>query len=444
MLSNVFNLSILIIGSITALVLFLLIWNKPVLVIYIQLIYCCFMRFFIWHLHFPDVIKLFSDFLTVILSLQVILNFNKTKTLNIRKPLFFIILFFISATFSSIISGSSISFYLFGLRTYYKLFIYFLACTIFLKREDLDKLMKFLLMILPIDTLVVLFQYFILGLEDDYIGGLFGTVQGCNGESNIYLTITCIIAITFYVSKKIKLWYCNIIILQCCMIAAISELKILFFTLALILMVVFIFNYSNKRAIIILVSSFFFLSIGIFAFLIIYPGWITMFTDFGSFLRETAAGTYGSSNTLGRTIAGPYVLQNILMEPVQKIFGVGLGYGDRYLSMKSNFFARYESLSFNLFAYVIIIIEVGILGLILFCLIFASILYESMRVINKIEKEKKIYCCISFIVSIQVFLQILYDQAIFWDGAYILFFSLSFPFIMEKEYNEKLLLTART
>ena len=436
MLSNVFLLSLSIFGVIIGLVVFLLIWNKPVLVIYIQLIYCCFVRFLIYQLHFTKMVQFASDFFTIILLIQIILQFNKAKTINIRKPLFFIVLFLLSAILSSILNSSSILFFIIGLRVYIKLLIFFIACVIFLKHEDIDKLAKFLLAILPINTVVAFYQYLIMGLGDDYIGGIFGNTQGCNGESNIYLTVVSVIAIVFYVGNKIKLWHSVISILQACMIAAISELKIIYFTLIIILLIVLVYTFPNKRAIMVTLLCGVALVLGLVVFLMIYPGWIDMITDFGTFMKDTAAGTYGTSTTLGRTVAGPYVFQNILIEPRQRIFGIGLGYGDRYLSMESSFFARYESLSFYLFAYMIVIIEVGLTGFIIYCLIFVSIIYESFRIKKKIKTDNAIYCCISFIASIFTFQQFMYDQSIFWDAAFIIYFCLSLPFIMEKEENE--------
>ena len=213
MLSNVLLLGFSIFAIIIGISIFFLIWNKPVLVVYTQIIYCCFMRFLISNLHFPEVIKFLSDFLTIILFIQILLQFNKTKTLNIRKPLFFIILFILTGTLSSLLNKSSIIFFIVGLRVYLKFFIFFLACTIFLTSRDLERIIKFLLAILPVNSIAAFYQFFIMGLRDDYIGGLFGIIQGCNGELNIYLTAIMIIVISYYINNKISLWYSVVSIL---------------------------------------------------------------------------------------------------------------------------------------------------------------------------------------------------------------------------------------
>lgn len=436
MFGNVILLCFTILAVIIGIVLFFLIWNKPVLVIYIQLIYCCFMRVLISHLHFPEVIKFASDFFAIILFLQIILQFKKAKTLNIRKPFFFIILFFIIVVISLVINRSSIIFFALGFRVYFRLFVFFMACTIFLRREDIDKLMKFLLTILPVNSLVVFVQFFLMGFRDDYVGGLFGTQKGCNIESNLFLTIVTIITLIYYVNKKISLFHCVASILQISIIASLSELKILYFSIAIILFLIFFLTFPNARIIIISFFCFFVLIFGLIVLMVVYPHWDNMLTNFGAFVKETAGGSYGAADTLGRTTAGPYILRNILMEPVHKIFGIGPGYGDRYLAMESSFFSRYKVLAYFYFAYTIILIETGLIGLAIYCLFFLSIIYESLRIAKKLKNNVNYYCHISLIGAFFVFPLILYDQSMFYDAAFIMFFLLSFPFIMEKDAYE--------
>ena len=424
--------AILIIGCI-----FLLILDKPLLVIYTQLIFCCFMRFLISHLYFPDFIKYFTDFLTVVLFVQIVLQFNKTKTLNIRKPLFFIILFLIFGIFSTAYNGTSLIFFFWGIRVYFKFFIFFLACTIFLKKKDINSLANFLLKILPLHAALVIFQFFILGYNDDNVGGLFGSQKGCNSEMNLYLTAVATITIVFYVYKKIEFKEFTFNSIVICGIAAISELKIIFIIYLFVLLIIIFLSFPNKRAIKISIVGVFILLISIPYFMYLYPNWAEVFTDIERTRYEFFEIRYAGGNSLQRLTAGAYISQNLLTTPMKKLFGIGLGNASVFLNVSSSFFSRYEELRYYWFVYSLMLIEIGIVGLITYCLFFLSIIYESIRIKKKLMEENILYCYISLIISIIVFPLLIYNPSMNMEGALIFFFALSFPFIMEKEIYEK-------
>ena len=432
--------AILVVGCI-----FLLLLDKPLLVIYTQLIYCCFMRFFISYLHFPDLIKYFSDFLTVVLFVQIVLQLNKTKTLNIRKPMLFIILLLMVGIFSTAYNGASLIFFIWGMRTYFKFFIFFLACTIFLKQVDIDRLINFLLKIFPLQLGLVIFQYFILGYSDDYVGGLFGSQKGCNAEMNLYLLAVSIVTIIFYVYRKIELRNFILNSIGVCSIAALSELKIIFIIYLFVLLVTIILSFPNNRAMTISIVGVFILLMIIPVFMILYPNWAEVFTDIRRVRYELFEIRYEGPNTnsLSRLSAGTYISHNLLTTPMQKLFGIGFGNASTFLNISSSFFTRYEELRYNWFSYSLMLIEIGIIGLIIYCLFFLSIIFDSFRIKRKLNENRLFYCYISFIVSMIVFPLLVYNPSLNMDAAFIFFFLLSFPFILEKETYESSIVNRR-
>ena len=419
--------------------LFLILWNKPVLVVYIQLGNCFFARYMVSDLHVPEAYKYFADFLTVILLIQIILQFNKTKTLNIRKPIIGIILFIIVIILSSVYNGSSMIFFIWGLRVFFRFFIFFLACTIFLKGKDIEKLLNFMLKLLPINMAVILFQYFVLGYEDDNLGGLFGSGKGCNNELNLYLTILLVTTLVYYINKKMGFFNFSVNIGLIGIIAALTELKIVYPVIVFEMILVFIFSYQNKRAKTMLVSGILISFIGLIVFFIAYPDWLEIFMEPDRAIDHLFKMRYSAQSyfTLSRLNAGDYVIKNILTEPMRKMFGIGFGNADMFLNVTSSFYDRYEDLVYFGFLYSIIIIEIGIVGLIVYCLFFVIVSYESLRVKRKLDDKNNIYCIISFGISILIFLMIIYDIALIADGAMMIYFTLSFPFILEKDLYEE-------
>ena len=421
----------------------LLIWNKPVLVIYIQLAYCCFMRFLITQLRFPEFIKYMSDFLTIILLIQIILKFHKTKTLNIRKPLFFIVLFTAVSVFSTLFNRASFIFFFWGARSYFRFFVFFLACTIFLKTENIDRLLKFLLALLPVNTVLALYQFFVMGLADDFVGGLFGTSAGCNAEMYMYLISVCLVTIVYYVKNKMSIYSLISNIAMAGIISSVSELKIVFLVLPFILIAVFIFTFPNKRAITMFVMTMSLLIVTFAIFLVLYPEWVGDLSSFSGFMEHTVEDKYAGEYSLGRFTAGPFIFQNILTTIPQKLFGVGFGNADSFLFFESDAFMRYAFLAYELFTYSLLLFEIGIVGLVFYCLFFLSLLFESLRIKRKIKPAYSSYCMITLIISMLIFQFIVYNQSMYMDCAFICFFLLAFPFILEKESYEHDLISVK-
>ena len=436
MITNFLLAGILISGLLIFIFTTFLIWNKPVLIIYLQLGFCYFSRFLVHQIGLPDPLKYLSDYLTMILLLQIFLHFTKTKNLNIRKPLLFFVIYAAVAVISTVYNRSSLLFFFWGMRLNFRFFIFFFACVIFLRKDDIDKLIKFQLYLLPVNMAIILFQYFVQGLRFDFLGGLFGNQESCNSELNLYMFLMATITIVFYAIKKINLFLFTINIAMVSLTAALSELKILYVVIPFIVFVAFIFYFPNTRIIkagfiivLLLISSFSIL-------LIVYPHWRVQLSTIEDIIFNTAKTEYNHAFSLSRMTAGPYLFQNVLTIPSQRLLGIGFGNAGNFLNFESSFFIRYGMLNYDIFHYAYILAEIGIIGLAAYCIFFMSISYESIRIKRIINYESGFYCCISFIVSLLVLVFIVYHPSMYMDGAFIFYFPLTFPFIIEKELNE--------
>jgi len=426
----------IIFGILLLVLLTLLIWNKPVVVIYILFIYCSFFRILI-AVGIPDFIKYFLDYLILMLLLQTILQFNKTKSLNVRKPLFFIMLFLGIAIISTLVNNSGIVFFIWGLRVNVRFYVFFLACTIFLTSKDLDKLMKYLFIMLPVNTLVVMIQFHIMGLRFDWVGGLYGIHLGCNDELILLLIIVCTITVVYYVVGKINFLTFIIYIGMICLVAAYAELKIVYLIVAFEVFMIFVLSFPNARAI---KAAFFSASFMIFSFLLLlllYPEWRELLGSMDKAIAAVAVDDYGHAGALSRFRAGPFILKNILIEPFQKLLGIGFGNADEFLIFTSSFYDRYQMTNYKIFRYATILVELGIIGIISYYLFFISIIQENIRVKRKLKNDYVHYYYISLIISLLTIPLTVYNPSMYIDGAFVVFFFLTFPFILEKENFEK-------
>ena len=120
-----------------------------------------------------------------------------------------------------------------GIRNTYRGIIYFIFCVIYLKTSNVDKLFKNFYQLQFVNLLIGIYQFFVLGLRQDLVGGIFG-----HGNGNA-LNIFCGIITTFYLmkflNKKEKIGKPIFCIGSSLILAAFAEEKFLFLEIIIIL-----------------------------------------------------------------------------------------------------------------------------------------------------------------------------------------------------------------
>ena len=90
---------------------------------------------------------------------------------------------------SAIINSSFDIQMLWGIRNYYRFFIFFISLCYFFKEKDYEWALKIYEYSLVVHIPLVLYQYFIEGYSGDYLGGIWGTAQGCN--AGLFILLGC-------------------------------------------------------------------------------------------------------------------------------------------------------------------------------------------------------------------------------------------------------------
>lgn len=148
---------------------------------------------------FPSIIKYFID---MGLALLTLLNFRKLCNFCGSKAIYvWIIAFFIYSILGYMANYQSIIYYLWGLRNNFRFYLFFLLCIVILKKKDIPHFYRFLDILLLVNIFVCTIQYFALGFKRDYLGGVFGTFQGCNGYINLFMVIVLTKSVIYYINK---------------------------------------------------------------------------------------------------------------------------------------------------------------------------------------------------------------------------------------------------
>ena len=107
-----------------------------------------------------------------------------------RAPfIWFTVLFLIYTLFDYLFNFQTPLYYLWGVRNTFRFYVSFLLFAVLFDEEDAMGCLKFMDFMFWINAVVSFFQFFVLNLRQDYLGGIFGTERRCNAYTIIFLAI---------------------------------------------------------------------------------------------------------------------------------------------------------------------------------------------------------------------------------------------------------------
>lgn len=375
----------------------------------------------------PGFVKYFVDAAYVIAFLFLFMQKQTVLGKKIMPFFLFAVSFFLYTFIVHLFNFQSVFYYLWGFRNNFRFYIAFLLFTTFLAEEDMKKCLKIMEALFWINAVVSVFQFAILGYEQDHLGGIFGVEKGCNAFTIIYFSIVIGKSILSFMSRTEKALLCFSKCAVSLVVAAMAELKIFFIIFPFILVVsALITRFSFRKLALMLASSVML----IFASMLL----TTIFKDdgmlsFNRIIEMVTASNYATAEDLGRFTAIPTISNNILTKPLEKIFGLGLGNCDTssFAICNTPFYQSHSYLHYEWFSSAIIFLETGYAGLVtytgfyLFCFFFAR-----KRMKNKTSNE--LFCQISMLTSLICMIMVFYNSALRTEAAYIAFFALALPF----------------
>lgn len=326
-------------------------------------------------------------------------------------------------------------YYLWGVRNNFRGYVAFFACALLLTQELAEDMLKLFDYLFWINVVLSLFQYFVLGLSGDYLGGIFGTEVGGNAYTNIFCAIVLTKSLVFYLEKKESTLKCVSKCGAALLVAVLAELKFFFVeVLVIIALAVLLTNFTWRKLWVVLggiVAVF----VGAFAISILFPtfaGWFSL-----DWIIESATSDkgYTYSGDLNRLNALPMINDLWLRTSGERIFGMGLGNCDTssFAALDSPFAKLYGDMHYGWLSYAHMYLECGWIGLV-FLFGFFILLYFGIRKLSRRAVGiKRTYCRMAMILSALCALLLVYNASLRTEAAYMMFFALAIPFMRDEE-----------
>ena len=406
-------------------------FNKPVLLIHFLLIYGCVMRFLTSVMNFPDLLRFVPDIVSVLLFIQCVIAWPKaTKCAVWKLPAVFMIVFVLFSIVTFFASGQSLLSYIWGARIHFRLFVFFIACCIFLEKNDVVRLTKIFFILLVGNVLAASFEHFILNYSFDNISGLFGIEVGANAELNIFLVQLCTMAISLYIYNKLPMRYLLLTLFMTMYLAALCELKVLFFEIPLIFILIMAFSGRYHKFLkVALVSA---VAIVLFVPLLFkfYPGWREMLS-WNSVEYYVFDMGYAGDDTVSRFSSIPFVYVNMMTGFLSKVIGIGLGNGDASFFYTSPLYTQYSSAGYQYFSFAMLFLESGFIGTAIYLMPFLTAAGKSVSFKRRDQNNAPFYVA-GVVTGVMAIMQMLYSHAFRIDIAYQYMFWLAIPFCVYK------------
>lgn len=402
--------------------------------IYIAIFFSVFYRTFCDFLGAPSAIRYIIDICILIALVEDIAKphggMNKYKT-TIRN---YTLLFLLISVLTYLLVYQSVVYCIYGIVFRFRYYFFSYLLIRYFTREDIDFFVNFFEKLFYVNVVAIAVEYIAFGLYGDYLGGIFGITQGCNGYLNIFLVVSVTISIIKFLNKQEKLKYLIIKIVLTFGIASIAELKFFFAEfIVLLLFTIFFTGFSWKKLGISIISIAGFV-VGYIVFSRMYS-YADSFLNIDSWIKVSTSGGYAAGYSgfgeFNRLTFLQVANARFLKSTFSKMIGLGIGNcGFSSIELfNTPFYKTYSGLRYQWFTSAHLYLEQGWLGIIGFIGYFALVFICSNRKDSK-SFEYRTYNYLSKALSILGVLFFLYNNSLTTEAGFMFYLFLMANFVI--------------
>lgn len=320
--------------------------------------------------------------------------------------------------------------YLWGVRNNFRFYIAFFSFAACFERRDAERCFRVMEWLFWINFGVSLVQFFLLGCRQDYLGGIFGMERGRNGAYTLlFFCLLLTRSMLAMLQGQEGVLCCFAKCGAAVLVAALAEMFgfFLFFGLAAVLAIVL--TPPSRRKGLLMVALGLGLLLGSSLLLRLFGEGSALTVEVVR--QRLFAEHYATHEDLGRLTAIPTLARTILTEPLEQLFGLGLGNCDTstFALCNSEFYQQHADLHYTWFLSAFLFLETGYAGLGLYLLFFVVCLVGALQCMGR--GGDPLYCRMGVILSVLSMVLTFYNSALRAEGGYMLYFALALPFLRQ-------------
>lgn len=382
-------------------------------------------------LHFPSSILYFNDFLWIILFVFLLKNraLKRLKRRGLQSTVFILEVFTLTLFTSSIVNFVDPVLVVWAVRNTFRFYVFFIACVYYLDRDDLNTIFEYSFYVQILNFILAMYQYFLLGLSKDNLGGIFGHGNGM--ALNTFQAIVYAYFLSGYFAKKHPLYKIIIVALSSIIIAALAEEKAYYVYFIIITILVVLLSRVSLKTGIVVIGCAVLLPIALSLLeKIAGKASLDILTN-----RETLV--HYAEHSYGLNRINPFVQIKQLFfgdSTLHTLFGLGFGKCESsgFRIFTSPFYAKYGYLQYVDFTHEKRFLETGYLGFATFLLLFVdNIRIMAARIIR--FRIRDYYVVTALVINVIAIVSCWFSCALIVGEAYIIYFGIAIAGIIIKE-----------
>lgn len=395
------------------------------------------MEALIAELNFPATIHYVNDLFVLCLLLVMLVKPGRV----IRKagtPVFVAaVIVFLVFTTSAILGEVRLELYVWALRNTFRGLVFFFACVTYLHREDLPSIFDKLFVLQLVSLALAIYQHFVLGLNMDDTGGIFG--HGNGAGVNPFNALIFAYYLNMYLADRESIGKLAVAALSSLIIAAVAEEKFTFIAFVVIAVFSLLLSRATSKvvmaALIVGVAGF----VGMSILESMYPAMFEVLTTEGGidkYLSSTVSGGYELPRVGSFAIISNMFFRD---DPLRLLFGVGFGNGETstFTFLVGPYYEIYGYLHYRWFTHQWTFLECGYVGFVTYLAFFVVVALRHLAMRYRVGREDVPYLVCAFVLSLCVILSIWYNATLKVDMSYISYFSLAIGFIAMSRSNKE-------
>lgn len=406
----------------------------PKKIIYGILFFTIIFDTLIAELHFPSNIVYFNDFLWIILFVFLFKNrvLKRLKRRGLQSNIIILGIFTIILFASSIINFVDPLLVIWATRNTFRFYVFYISCIYYLDRDDLNNIFDYFFIVQILNFILAMYQYFLLGLSKDNLGGIFGHGNGM--ALNTFQAIVYAYFLASYFAKKQPLYKIMIITLSSIIIAALAEEKAYYIYFILVTILVVLFSRVSLKTGLVVIGCALLVPIALNLLeQIAGKGSLDILTNKEA-LIDYANYSYGLSRInpfiqIKKIFFGNSIIHNLL----------GLGFGKCEASgfqiFTSSFYKKFGYLQYMDFTHEKRFLETGYLGFATFLLLFIDNIRSMLVRIIRFRK-RDYYVITALVINVIAIVSCWFSCALIVGEAYIIYFGIAIAGIIVKEQYE--------
>ena len=365
--------------------------------------------------------KFFLDILWLVL-LVFVMRFYRDALVGLWAFVAWVSMFLFLTVLVQWVQGTQVFSYLWALLNNFRFYVVFLAAGAFFRKRDIEGLFRVLDWLFWLNIPVTLVQFFVFDIRGDLLGGIFGTVSGVNGDTNLFFTVVITHSVLKFLERKEAMWRCFGKCAAALAIAAMAELKFFFVLFLVIVLLAVLGTEVSWRKAGLVLGGIAGAAVGAVILTRLFPrfnGWFSL-----PWLWETAASAVGytASGDLNRLNAISAINKLFFTDWPQRIFGFGLGACDTssIAFLNTPFYMSNGWLHYNWMSHSFWYLEMGWTGLLFFFGFFLLVFGKADASFCGRQSRILAVCCLLIGV---------YNASLRTEMAYLMYTVLALPFV---------------